>query len=141
MRHAIIVTALTFAVFATVALSQGSPFTIQGTLVTEGGDPVVDVTVFVHKGDRLSIEVGANGRLANPTGTTDSAGRFVIEVARGFLPPTRKIILSAGLGPQRQFARLRESKTNTPLSFEIDPNLRVLDLDRLVGRIVVAHGN
>jgi hypothetical protein len=141
MRLAVIVTALVSATFAPVALAQVSPFTIQGTLVTEGGDPMADVTIFVHKGDRVAIEIGADGRLANPTGKTDSSGRFVIEVVRGFLPPTRKITLSAGLGPQRELAHLRESKTNTPLSFEIDANLRVLDLDRLVGKIVVPRGN
>jgi len=97
MRLAVIVTALVSATFAPVALAQVSPFTIQGTLVTEGGDPMADVTIFVHKGDRVAIEIGADGRLANPTGKTDSSGRFVIEVVRGFLPPTRKITLSAGL--------------------------------------------
>jgi hypothetical protein len=141
MRLAIIVTALVSVALAPVVLAQVPAFTIRGTLVTPDGDPVADVTVFVHKGDRVAIEIGADGRLANPTGKTDSSGRFLIEVARSFLPSTRKITLSAGAGPQRELAHLRESKTNTPLSFEIDAKLRVLDLDRLVGKIVVPLGN
>ncbi len=141
MRRALIVMALAGATLASVALAQVPLFTIQGTLITNGGDSVPDVTVFVHKGDRISLEIGADGRSANPTGKTDSSGRFIIEVPRTFLPATQQITLSAGLGPQRELVHLRESKTNTPLSFKIDPNLRVLDLDRLVGKIVVTGGN
>jgi len=111
---------------------------LKATLVTEDGKPLEGANCMVGKDNPKGFmwEVGPDGKLANPTAKSDNQGRLQFQVDRSFLPPNRKIMLGCST-PEHLDLEPLKSKEGGLVVIEVHPELTVLDLDKIVGKIVV----
>lgn len=113
--------------------------TITGRLLDKNNSPIAGLWVILSEasvtntkeGEKISttIKTGADGKLANPTATTDSEGRFTIVADRRFWQETGKFILKGGFLPGTATnAGDLQGPNGTPLLITIDPNTKKFDL-------------
>jgi hypothetical protein len=119
--------------------SQASSVVLKGVVVDEAGQPVVRADIWVYKADTdaYGLEVGEDGRMLNPTGVTDEEGQFEIEVARSFLPESRKIKLTIKEASYRSVERAISDAGGVPIVLTVDPDVGVFDISEVVGKIIV----
>jgi hypothetical protein len=113
--------------------------TITGRLLDKSNSPIAGMSVMLFEasvtntkdGEKISItlKTGADGKLVNPTATTDSEGRFTIVADRRFWQKTGKFTLSGGFLPGTATnAGYLQGPNGTPLLITIDPNTSRSDL-------------
>lgn len=116
-------------------------FTLKGTLINEDGTPATEIPITIsnatESGWGFILETDSVGKAKTPQGITDSNGHFEINIKRIFLEPNRKITVHCFKNLQRvQLTRL-EGKIEAPVVIEVNPSVKTLDLDKIIGKLKV----
>ncbi len=100
---------------------------ITGRLVSTDGSPLPDEDVWGLFGKTLSIRVGENGVLLNPTAETDKEGHFTLKVDRAELDEEMVIALSR-VPPGQFTSRFTPLTDDKGAEIALEPDVGNVDL-------------
>lgn len=123
-------------------VGRSDTFILLGTLIYDDGRPVVGKDVDIPEVDAkggVLFKVTPDGTFKGFAGyaKTDDNGRFRVEVNRSYFNRDRirltiRVCLSKGAPPQQI-----QDQRGIPMIFEVDEEMKVLDLDKIAGPITV----
>ena len=115
--------------------SENYEVTITGRIVKSGikGGIMVMVVVTDEKGEGGSLKIGDDGKLLNPTTSTDSTGKFKIVADRRFWEKTGTFSLVVSYTTlQGSYQNIIRNTDDTPIVIKVDKNAKEVELEDIM---------